>query len=359
MTARRILLPFAALALVAAAFVLPFGSSSNSNADAVTAPAEPVTAFTVMDDGQGLCDLLTIDLASGVLTDLPAPSSEAACAWDLAVAADGTVYGIAGTQIGIGSVSPAVDSLGGAVLITFSADGTPSGQTLTVGGSPISGTFGGGIAVDAAGIVYVIAVNETTCESQLINLPPPLEVVSFAPSDTYIFNCLFTVNLSSGELTQVGDGFPPDTFVLGLTSCASDMWTLMFEPDPFSGQQSPASIGIPWVSIDATTAIATEAGITTQVLGFDCVATGNTVYAMSTGLGLTANGIAPSEFVGADLGTVDPTTGVFTETAAMTYPSNNNPNSSISLLAFAVLPSPVEPAPEPGPAAPLVPIFTH
>ena len=195
----------------------------------------------------------------------------------------------------------------------------------------------------------MIAVNETTCESQ------PIDLQSFAPSDTYIFNCLFTVNLSSGELTQVGDGFPPDTAVLGLTSCASDMWTLMFEPDPFSGFLEE----IPWVSIDATTAIATEAGITTQVLGYDCVATGNTVYAMSTGLGLTANGIAPSEFVGADLGTVDPTTGVFTETAAMTYPSNNNPNSSISLLAFAVLPIPVEPAPEPGPAAPLVPIFTH
>ncbi len=354
MTARRILLPFAALALVAAAFVLPFGSSSNSNANAVTAPAEPVTAFTIMDNGQGLCDLYTIDLASGVLTDLPAVPSEAACAWDLAVAADGTVYGIAGEQIGIGSVSPAVDSLGGAVLITFSADGTPSGQTLTVGGSPISGgTFGGGIAVDAAGIVYVIAVNETTCE------PQPIDLQSFAPSDTYLFNCLFTVNLSSGELTQVGDGYPPDTPMFGLTSCASDMWSLMPQIQPFSVNQSPASIGIPWVSIDATTAIATEAGITTQVLGFDCVATGNTVYAMSTGLGLTANGIAPSEFVGADLGTVDPTTGVFTETAAMTYPSNNNPNSSISLLAFAVLPSPVEPAPEPGPAAPLVPIFTH
>ena len=353
MTARRILLPFAALALVAAAFVLPFGSSSNSDANAVTAPAEPVTAFTVMDDGQGMCDLLTIDLASGVLTDLPAVPSEAACAWDLAVAADGTVYGIAGTQIGIGSVSPAVDSLGGAVLITFSADGTPSGQTLTVGGSPISGTFGGGIAVDAAGIVYVIAVNETTCESQ------PIDLQSFAPSDTYIFNCLFTVNLSSGELTQVGDGFPPDTAVLGLTSCASDMWTLMFEPDPFNGQQSPASIAIPWMSIDTTNAIPTEAGISTQALGYDCVATGNTVYAMSTGLGLTANGIAPSEFVGADLGTVDPTTGVFTETVTMTYPSENNPNGSISTFAFAVLPVPVEPAPEPGPAAPLVPIFTH
>lgn len=238
-------------------------------------------------------------------------------------------------------------------LIEERAKCRPSRPRLAVGvWPPFRGEVGDGRD-------RLIAVNETTCESQLINLPPPYEPQSFAPSDTYIFNCLFTVNLSSGELTQVGDGYPPDTPMFGLTSCASDMWTLMFEPDPFSGQQSPASIGIPWVSIDATTAIATEAGISTQVLRFDCVATGNKVYAMSTGLGLTANGIAPSAFDGADLGTVDPTTGVFTETVAMTYPSNNNPNSSIFAVAFAVLPIPVEPAPEPGPAAPLVPIFTH
>ena len=347
MTARRILLPFAALALVAAAFVLPFGSSSNSNANAVTAPAEPVTAFTIMDNGQGLCDLYTIDLASGVLTDLPAVPSEAACAWDLAVAADGTVYGIAGTNfLSVGSVNPTYDSLGGAELITFSADGTPSGQTLTVDGSPISGTYGGGIAVDAAGIVYVIAVNETTCE------PQPIDLQSFAPSDTYLFNCLFTVNLSSGELTQVGDGYPPDTPMFGLTSCASDMWSLMPQIQPFSVNQSPASIGIPWVSIDATTAIATEAGISTQILGYDCVATGNKVYAMSTGdFGLTADELTPSAPAIPDLGTVDPTTGVFTETVAM-----SNPTGYIYQFAFAVLPIPVEPEPAP---APLAPNFTR
>ena len=347
MTARRILLPFAALALVAAAFVLPFGSSSNSNANAVTTPAEPVTAFTIMDDGQGLCDLYTIDLATGALTDLPAASSEAACAKDLAVAADGTVYGIGGINfINVGSVSPAVDSLNSANLITFSADGTPSGQTLTVDGSPISGTYGGGIAVDAAGTVYVIAVNETTCE------PQPIEQQSFAPSDTYLFNCLFTVNLSSGELTQVGDGYPPDTPMFGLTSCASDMWSLMPQIQPFSVNQSPASIGIPWVSIDATTAIATEAGISTQILGFDCVATGNTVYAMSTGSFVpVGNGISPSAPAIPDLGTVDPTTGVFTETVTM-----STPTGYIYQSAFAVLPIPVEPEPAP---APLAPNFTH
>ena len=347
LTARRILLPFAALALVAAAFVLPFGSSSNSNANAVTAPAEPVTAFTIMNDGQGLCDLYTIDLATGALTDLPAPSSEAACAQDLAVAANGTVYGIAGTQFFVvGSVSPAYDSLGGAELITFSADGTPSGQTLTVGGAPISGISGGSIAVDAAGTVYVIAINETTCSS-LLTVP-----VSFGPSDGDAFSCLFTVNLSNGELTQVGEGFSPNAAVFGLTSCASTMWSLIPGIFPFSVDQSPASIGIPWASIDPTTGIPTEAGISTQILGYDCVATGNKVYAMSTGgFGPVGNGISPSAPAIPDLGTVDPTTGVFTETVTM-----STPTGYIYPSAFAVLPIPVEPEPAP---APLAPNFTR
>jgi hypothetical protein len=106
------------------------------------------------------------------------------------------------------------------------------------------------------------------------------------------------------------------------------------------------------VSIDPTTAIATEAGISTQFLGFDCVATGNTVYAMSTGgFGPTANDISPSAPAGADLGTVDPTTGVFTETVALDASSGY-----IYPLAFAVLPIPVEPEPAP---EPLAPNFTH
>ncbi len=345
MTARRILLPFAALALVAAAFVLPFGSSSNSNANAVTAPAEPVTAFTIMDDGQGLCDLYTIDLATGALTDLPAASSEAACAADLAVAANGTVYGIAGTQFfTVGSVNPAYDSVGGAELITFSADGTPSGQTLTVDGFPISGISGGSIAIDASGTVYVIAINETTCDPRL-TAPG-----SFTTGDTYAFSCLYTVNLSTGELTQIGEGFSPNSAVYGLTSCATNMWSLMFGLMPLSIDQSPASFGIPWASIDPTTAIATEAGISTQLLGFDCVATGNTVYAMSTGgFGPTGNAITPSAPAIPELGAVDPTTGVFTETVTM-----SNPTGYIYPLAFAVLPIPVEPEPEP-----VAPNFTH
>ena len=345
MTARRIVLPFFVVALVAAAFVIPFGSSSNSTANAVVATAAPTLGYTIVANGTGLCDLNTIDLATGALTDLPAPSSEAACADDLAVAPNGTVYGIAGYQFfAVGSVGPAADSLGDPQLITFSANGTPSGQTLTVDAAPISGIFGGSIAIDAAGTMYVIAINETTCDAGL-NANG-----SFAPSDTLAYNCLFTVNIATGALTQVGQGFSPDNPVFGLTSCASKMWSQVSGlMAPLNGNQ-PATVGLPWASINPTTGVPTEAGISTQIFGFDCLATGNTVYAMSTvfvGYGPTSiepQGAAPGSF---SLGTVDPATGVFTETVTLsTIPA------FIPWPAFAVAPLPVVPDP-------VAPIFTR
>ena len=115
---------------------------------------------------------------------------------------------------------------------------------------------------------------------------------------------------------------------------------------------SPATFGSPWVSIDPATAVATEAGVSTESLGYDCVATGNTVYAMSTGGFVpVGNGISPSAPAIPDLGTVDPTTGVFTETVTM-----STPTGYIYQSAFAVLPIPVEPEPAP---APLAPNFTR
>ena len=343
MSTRRIALPILVVALVAAAFVLPFGSPSNSNANAVVASAAPTLGYTIIANDAG-CDLNTIDLATGTLTDLPAPSSEAACADDLAVAPDGTVYGIAGFGFfAVGSVGPAADSLGDPQLITFSANGTPSGQTLTVGGTPIDG--GGSIAVDAAGTMYVIAINETTCDAGL-NAPLGLDT-----SDSLAYNCLFTVDIATGALTQVGDGFSPNHAVFGLASCASKMWAqtpgLM---TPNNGNQ-PATLGLPWASIDPATGVPTKAGISTELFGFDCLATGTTIYAMSTvfvGPAPTSfepQGATPGQVVFV-LGTVDPSTGAFTETVISNVPT------TMPVLAFAVAPLPVVPDP-------VAPVFTR
>jgi len=346
-TARRIVLPILVAVLVATAFVIPFGSPSSSNANAVVASAAPTLGYTIVGNGAGLCDLTTIDLATGALTDLPAPSSEAACADDLAVAPNGTVYGIAGYQFfAVGSVGPAADSLGNPQLITFSANGTPSGQTLTVNGAPISGISGGSIAVDAAGTMYVIAINETTCN------PQPIAQGSFDTSDSVAYNCLFTVNIATGALTQVGYGFSPNYSVFGLTSCASKMWSqLPGFMTPANGNQ-PATVGLPWASIDPTTGVPTKAGISTQIFGFDCLATSDTVYALSAvflGSGPTSiepQGAAPGPSILA-LGTVDPATGVFTETVTI-----NDSTAIIPYAAFAVAPLPVVPDP-------VAPVFTR
>ena len=343
--ARRIVLPFFVVALVAAAFVIPFGSPSNSNANAVVTTAAPTLGYTIIANDAG-CDLNTIDLATGALTDLPAPSSEAACADDLAVAPDGTVYGIAGYQFfAVGSVGPAADSQGNPQLITFSANGTPSGQTLTVNAAPISGRSGGSIAIDAAGTMYVIAINETTCDAGL-NGP-----LSLDPSDTTAYNCLFTVNIATGALTQVGHGFSPNHSVFGLASCASKMWAqtpgLM---TPNNGNE-PATIGLPWASIDPATGVPTEAGISTELFGFDCLATGTTIYAMSAvyvGPAPTSfepQGAAPGQVVFV-LGTIDPSTGAFTATVTSNVPT------TMPVIAFAVAPLPVAPDP-------VAPVFTR
>ena len=340
---RRILslVPVVALVLGAAAIVLPFGSTSSAVA---TAEPVPTTGYTVIDDGSGSCDLYTIDLATGVLTNLPAPSSNAACVNDLAVAPNGTVYGVAGTRFfSSTSVAPAYDSVGGAELVTFSASGTPSGISLTVAGLPISGISAGSIAVNAAGVVYVIAINETTCDPRL-NAPN-----SYDPSDTLAFHCLYTVNLTNGELTQIGDGFSPNTPIFGLTSCASSMWTISPGLRPGSIGNQPATLSIPWFAIDPATALATPGGDSTQLLGYDCVATGNTVYALSSSsFGVVSNALQPQILADAYLGTVNPQTGVFTPTVTL-----SNPQAALySFLDFAVAAPPVVPEP-------VAPIFTH
>ncbi len=321
--------------------MIPFGSSSNTTANAAV-PDAPTMGYTIVSTGPNLCDLYSVDLVTGVLTDLPATTSEAACAADLAVAPNGTVYGIAGTQyLGPVAVAPAYDSFGGAELITYSADGTPSGLSLTIDDLPITGLSGGGIAVDAAGTVYIIAINETTCDPRL-TAPG-----SFDPSDTYVFSCLYSVNLTTGALTQIGEALAANTTTWGLTSCTTNLWTVSDQVPPLSIDSEPASLAFPWLSINPTTAAVTPGGGANQLFGYDCLASHTTIYALSgDGIGDTSLSgpavVAPPQ----TLGTVDPNTGVFNPTVAVTPTLQLGP-----FPAFAVVP-PQEPAPAP-------PVFTH
>ena len=71
-----------------------------------SAEAVAPMGYTVIA-GDGSCDLATLDLVTGTLTDLPAASSAEACAIDLAAAPDGTVYGIGIPDFGPVSIAAA------------------------------------------------------------------------------------------------------------------------------------------------------------------------------------------------------------------------------------------------------------
>ena len=71
---------------------------------ASSADATP-TGYTTVS-GEGGCQLATIDLATGVLTDLPAAEAPEACVVDLAATPSGQVWGITGGFLGVDGLAP-------------------------------------------------------------------------------------------------------------------------------------------------------------------------------------------------------------------------------------------------------------
>ena len=125
-----------------------------------SAEAVAPMGYTVIA-GDGSCDLATLDLVTGTLTDLPAASSAEACAIDLAAAPDGTVYGIGDRQLRRPSASTATWP-----RPPRSAPSSPTPPTAPPRTTPIvveDGTDGGivygGIAVSASGTIYVHLVD--------------------------------------------------------------------------------------------------------------------------------------------------------------------------------------------------------
>src|SRR5512139_2186320 len=113
---KRIAFAGAALIALLASVVVGAGTTS---------AAAPSIGYTIIDNGDGTCDLATIDLVNGDLTDLPAASSADACVEDLAADTEGAVWGIAGDVVVPGSV-PAADVQTDILIVEFSADGTPN-----------------------------------------------------------------------------------------------------------------------------------------------------------------------------------------------------------------------------------------
>jgi hypothetical protein len=294
-----------------------------SNAASSTAPERvPVLGYTVISHDDGSCDLNSIDLATGQLTDLPAPSAISACSTDLAVAPNGTVYGLDGDHpYRLTSLDPYVDSDGNPHLITYDRDGYPTITTLTNNDNVLTGLLDGGIAVSADGTIWTQIQDATVCDS-------PLDpATGLYISDSVPLVCLFTINPLTGVATLVGPASPYALGFVGLTSCSSAMHTLAFELfTPGSLSNQPASLLLNWGLIDTASGAVIFVPVQSPPSGYDCLPTGDTVYALDWHSGSN------------QLGTIDLTTGDFTATVAL-----SDPDADISYVAFAVAP-PAEPA---------------
>ena len=296
---------------VIAVSVVTLSSSASSSAPGAT----PVLGYTVIDNGDGTCDLNSIDLVTGQLTDLPAPSAPGACSSDLAVAPDGTVYGLDGDHLyGVGSFDPARDSDGSPHLISYDAAGNASITILTNNDNLLTGLMQGGIAVAADGTIYAQIQDATSC-SNMVDQTTGLYI-----SDNIPLVCLFTIDPITGVATLIGPSNQLDGLFVGLTSCASAMRTLGYGANfPFDMPNQPASLLLTWSTVDTATGAVVPGSAESPPPGYDCATSGDTMFALDSHGGSN------------QLGTIDLTTGAFNATVAL-----SDPDAAISWWSFAV-----------------------
>lgn len=308
------------LAAVAVSIVTLSSTASSSS----TPGATPVLGYTVIDNTDGTCDLNSIDLTTGQLTDLPAPSAPTACSSDLAVAPNGTVYGLDGDHFNFNgplSLEPARDSQGSPHLIEYDDDGYASITILTNDGNFLTGLRQGGIAITADGTIYAQIQDATLCDN-IINIPG-----SLYPSDSIPPVCLFTIDPVTGVTTLVGPANQFPVMLVGLTSCASSMRTMGPGLNDLTAlPNQPASLMLTWSTVDMSTGAAVPGTGQSSPPAYDCATSGDTVFALDWHSGSN------------QLGTMDLTTGVFTPTVAL-----SDPDAFISWYSFAVA-TPAAPA---------------
>ncbi len=274
-------LGFAGAALLAliAALVVGVGPSS---------AAGPI-GYTIIFNGDGTCDLATIDLTDGTLTDLPAASSAVACVSDLAADAEGAVWGIGGNIARPGS-APAADVETDIGIVAFSADGTPSISPVFMPDDIVNPVLAfGGIAFDPTlGAIIEVGNSGTnpTC-GDVIN------------------NCLFTYDPETGVATPIGGSGQLSTAYVFLTSCTSALYSV-YVPD-----------GWALATVSRTTGEVTPGSSIPDVgpSGIDCAPGGNTLYAIASPP--EGNGIGGPD---SSVGTLDPATGEFTLVAPVSEP---------------------------------------
>jgi hypothetical protein len=168
-----------------------------------SAPAAPVAYTTLDTDG---CQLATIDLATGTVTPLPDAPSSNNCVDDLAVGADGTVWGIKDLPV-------KSNQRAGIVKFDPTTGDAVDTQLFDNGNFDFSFTAHGGIAIDASGVMYVsFTSNEDGCSD-------------FQGNDAEA--CLYRVDdPATGAVTLIGPSGKAQVRDFWLTTnCAGSMLT--------------------------------------------------------------------------------------------------------------------------------------
>ena len=322
---------------VGVAAVLVVGWVAPATSGASTTPSTtPPKGYTVVI-GNGGCELATIDLTTGTLTDLPAGPSTDACATDLAVSPSGTVYGIADNQfLSAGSVPGAVPAaqVPAAKIVTFAADGTPSAVPITDPGATAVGLATGGIAVSPAGTVYVQLVTDNpTC---LIGTPPDTTPTTSPAAPGFFADsvCLYTVSPATGTAAVIGTTNVLETPFFSLAWCGG-LHTLAF------GQSST------WGTESTSTGAVTLGAVAQSVpVGYDCDSrTGGPLWGLSSPNATLTSTPASTEV---DVTQIDPATGAVTQIVPVS-------DQNADLIALAVV---ATPEPEVANANVVAPSFT-
>ncbi len=323
--------------ITAALAVTGFAAVPAARAGLEAEPTAPPAAYvSEIAAPPFLCVLSSLDLATGDTAPLGAAPSAEACVIDLAVAPDGSIWGVG----------------------PIPTDGTPevpylthfdqtTGEVLSSG--PFTGAFDevlgiyGGIAFDGAGTLYAqLVTDEPGCDDNFV--------------------CLYTVDPATGASTLVGapgDDYARTSLIFLAADCGTAMDTT--EPTIFedlsteSGWDDPAVTGHDdadsLARYDRTTAALSEvahfADPDTFTVGLDYARADGTLYALTAPRTIPGEAGEPIAQPSGDVGvsailvslyTVDPAT------AAVTLVAPLDPEANVVGLGIAGT-CPVPPAP--------------
>jgi sugar lactone lactonase YvrE len=286
-------------------------------AQVASAQTGPIGYSVGDDEGPNECDFFSIDLPTGVYTQISDESLDILCADGLTFSPDGTLYAYVNQQSA------------GAFSTTLVTIDLATGAQTTVGLLPTVAVGSGGMTFDAAGDLWLYATAPIGGDPDCgLNGPQA---------------CLWRVDPADASTEFVGAGLVDDRAVFGLTgSC--DAGVLAISASIPNGAGSDATVD----RVDTTTAGVEEVVATPGIFlpeGLDFDAAGE-LWAISV---LPFGGIGQFEVNNIDLATGD-----VTETPIV---DSGGDQFGGFLLGLAVSPATPCPAPTPEPIV-LEPTFT-